>query len=53
VMVGDTPVDVLSGRRAGAWTIGVLCGFGEEAELWRAGAHLVLPSTADLLALVG
>jgi phosphoglycolate phosphatase-like HAD superfamily hydrolase len=52
VMVGDTPVDVLSGRRAGAWTVGVLCGFGEEAELWRAGAHLVLPSTADLLAIV-
>ncbi|MFN2285152.1 MAG: HAD family hydrolase [Anaerolineae bacterium] len=52
VMVGDTPVDVLSGRRAGAWTVGVLCGFGEEAELWRAGAHLVLPSTADLLAMM-
>lgn len=51
-MVGDTPVDVLSGRRAGAWTVGVLCGFGEEAELRRAGAHLVLPSTADLLALM-
>jgi len=52
VMVGDTTMDVLSGRRAGAWTVGVLCGFGEEAELWRAGAHLVLPATADLLALV-
>ncbi len=52
VMVGDTTMDVLSGRRAGAWTVGVLCGFGEEAELWRAGAHLVLPSTADLLELV-
>ncbi len=52
VMVGDTTMDILSGRRAGAWAIGVLCGFGEEAELWRAGAHLVLPSTADLLGLV-
>ena len=50
-MVGDTPVDVLSGRRAGAWAVAVLCGFGEEAELWRAGAHVVLPSTADLLSL--
>lgn len=49
VMVGDTPVDILSARRAGAWAIGVLCGFGEERELWRAGAHLVVPSTADLL----
>ncbi len=53
VMVGDTTMDVLSGRRAGAWAVGVLCGFGEEAELWQAGAHLVLPSTADLLELVG
>lgn len=52
VMVGDTPVDILSARRAGAWAIGVLCGFGREQELWRAGAHLVLPSTADILALV-
>lgn len=52
VMVGDTTMDVVSGRRAGAWAVGVLCGFGEEAELRRAGAHLVLPSTADLLRLV-
>jgi len=51
VMVGDTPVDVRAARRAGAWAIGVLCGFGEEAELWRAGAHMVLESTADLLPL--
>ncbi len=52
VMVGDTTVDVLSARRAGAWAVGVLCGFGEEKELWRAGAHVVLPSTADLLPFV-
>ncbi len=52
VMVGDTPVDVVSARRAGAWAVGVLCGFGEEDELQRTGAHLVLPSTADLLPLV-
>jgi phosphoglycolate phosphatase-like HAD superfamily hydrolase len=52
IMVGDTPVDVLSARRAGAWAVGVLCGFGEEDELWRSGAHLVLPSTADLLPIV-
>ncbi len=52
VMVGDTPMDVLSARRAGAWSVGVLCGFGEENELRRSGAHLVLPSTADLLSVV-
>lgn len=49
VMVGDTTVDVKSGRRAGAWSIGVLCGFGEANELERAGAHLILDNTADLL----
>ena len=49
VMIGDTTVDVKSGRRAGAWSVGVLCGFGEPKELARAGAHLVLDSTADLL----
>lgn len=49
VMVGDTTVDVLSARRAGAWSVGVLCGFGEEDELRRAGAHLLLRSTAELI----
>ena len=48
VMVGDTTVDVRSARRAGAWAVAVLCGFGEQAELQRAGAHVVLASTADL-----
>ena len=50
LMVGDTTVDIRTGRAAGAQTVGVLCGFGEEAELRRAGADLVLPSTADLAA---
>jgi phosphoglycolate phosphatase-like HAD superfamily hydrolase len=43
-------MDVRAGRAAGAQTVGVLCGFGEEKELRRAGADLILPSTADLLA---
>ena len=47
-MVGDTPVDMRAARQAGAWAIGVLCGFGEKNELERAGAHLILPSPADL-----
>jgi len=51
-MVGDTPVDVYSARRAGAWAVGVLCGFGEENELRHAGAHLILPSPVDLLPLL-
>jgi len=48
LMVGDTTVDMVSARRAGTWRIGVLCGFGQETELRRAGAQLILPSTADL-----
>ncbi len=47
-MVGDTTVDILAGRRAGAQTVGVLCGFGERAELERTGANLVLNHTAEL-----
>lgn len=49
LMVGDTTVDILSGRRAGMQTVGVLCGFGKENELRRSGADLILPSTADLV----
>lgn len=48
LMIGDTTVDIRAGRAAGAQTVGVLCGFGEENELRRAGADLILPTTADL-----
>lgn len=48
LMVGDTTVDVLAGRRAGAWTCGVLCGYGERAELERAQADMIVEGTADL-----
>lgn len=48
MMIGDTTLDVLAGKRAGAWTTAVLCGFGELKELRRAGADVVLKSTADL-----
>src|SRR5574341_635729 len=48
LMTGDTTVDIRAGKAAGAQTVGVLCGFGEEAELRRQGADLILPSTADL-----
>jgi len=48
VMIGDTTVDILAGRRAGAQTIGVLCGFGERGELERAGADLIIERTPDL-----
>lgn len=49
LMIGDTVVDILAGRRAGAQTVGVLCGFGERPELERHGADLILERTPDLL----
>ena len=51
LMIGDTTVDMRAGKAAGAQTVGVLCGFGEEGELRRLGADLILKSTADLPAL--
>jgi phosphoglycolate phosphatase len=48
LMVGDTTVDIRNGLAAGAQTVGVLCGFGRRDELERAGAHLILESTAEL-----
>lgn len=51
LIVGDTTVDIRSGRAAGAQTVGVLCGFGEREELERAGADLILSTTADLASI--
>ncbi|NLG71278.1 MAG: HAD family hydrolase [Chloroflexi bacterium] len=48
LMVGDTTVDIRAAKAAGAQAVGVLCGFGEEAELLRSGADLILPVTTDL-----
>ncbi|MEW6567945.1 MAG: HAD family hydrolase [Chloroflexota bacterium] len=48
LVVGDTTVDIRAGRAAGAQTAGVLCGFGQRDDLERAGAHLILETTADL-----
>jgi HAD superfamily hydrolase (TIGR01549 family) len=53
LMVGDTYIDIKTGERAGAQTLGVLCGFGTEKELKKEGADLLLPSTADLMDLLG
>jgi phosphoglycolate phosphatase len=52
LVVGDTPVDIRCGRRAGAYTAGVLCGFGRRDELQKAGADIILDTTADLLKYV-
>jgi phosphoglycolate phosphatase len=48
LMVGDTRADILAGRRAGAQTAGVLCGFGEREALEACGADVILESTAEV-----
>jgi N-acetyl-D-muramate 6-phosphate phosphatase len=48
LMIGDTTVDIRAGKAAGAQTVGVLCGFGQEPELRRKGANEILENTAEL-----
>lgn len=48
LMIGDTTVDIHAARRSGAQSVGVLCGFGEERELRRAGADLIIHRTPDV-----
>jgi len=52
LMVGDTTVDIRAGKAAGAQTVGVLCGFGTEKELRRAGADLILNHTHELMLIL-
>lgn len=47
-MVGDTTPDMRSAQSAGAQAIGVLSGFGEQDELERTGAHVIIESVAQL-----
>ncbi len=49
LMIGDTTVDMRAGKSAGAQTVGVVCGFGEEPELKKMGADLILKDTPSLL----
>jgi N-acetyl-D-muramate 6-phosphate phosphatase len=53
LMVGDTSVDIRAGKAAGAQTVGVLCGFGEEAELSEHNPDMILPITSDLVQILG
>ena len=51
-MIGDTTVDMRAGKSAGAQTVGVLCGFGEEIELNQMGADVILEDTTKLLKIL-
>jgi phosphoglycolate phosphatase len=48
-MVGDREHDVLAAARHGIPTVGVLWGFGSEAELAAAGAAVVIREPEELL----
>jgi phosphoglycolate phosphatase len=47
-MIGDRGQDVTGGRRNGVRTMGVLWGYGSEAELLEAGADAIAASLDDL-----
>jgi HAD superfamily hydrolase (TIGR01509 family) len=49
IIVGDSPWDLLAGRRMKALGVGLLCGGYAKEELERAGAHLVYDDPAELL----
>ncbi len=48
LMIGDTTVDILAAKAAGAQSVGVKCGFGEADELHQAGADSILETTSLL-----
>lgn len=52
LMIGDTTVDIRAGKAAGAQTVGVLCGFGEEPELRHFGADEIVTDTTKLLEIL-
>lgn len=52
LFVGDTDVDIRTGRSAGMTAVGVEWGFRDRGELEAAGAHHVISAPADLLSLL-
>ncbi len=52
VVVGDSPVDILAGRAAGAWTVAATYGYGSPVSLREAKPHATIPRFADLPAVL-
>ena len=52
-VVGDEPVDMLGGKKAGAITIGIPQGFFTREELENAGADHIINSLDELSSIVG
>ncbi|MBE7021199.1 MAG: HAD family hydrolase [Ruminococcaceae bacterium] len=51
IYVGDTSTDMITGKNAGIYTVGVLWGFRDENELLENGADKVIKSPEELLEL--
>lgn len=52
VVVGDSPVDILAGRAAGAWTVAAAYGYGTPASLQEAKPHATIPRFPALPAVL-
>ncbi|MBQ9796321.1 MAG: HAD family hydrolase [Clostridia bacterium] len=52
VYVGDTSTDMLTGKNANLYTVGVLWGFRDRAELEENGADAIAATPAELLELI-
>ena len=50
--IGDTKTDVLTGKQAGCFTVGVLWGFRDRKELEKAGADVIIERPNELLAFL-
>ncbi|MCH5186043.1 MAG: HAD family hydrolase [Oscillospiraceae bacterium] len=52
VFVGDTNVDILTGKNAGAFTVGVLWGYRDEKELRENGADKIISYPSELIDII-
>lgn len=51
VYIGDAPIDIIAGKAAGTFTVGVLTGLGTEGMLQREGANWIIKDITYLLEL--
>ena len=51
-MVGDHPMDIEVGKRAGTRTVGVLTGHSDYRRLHEAGADIILAKASDIVTLI-
>lgn len=49
IFVGDTKVDIATGKNADLFAVGVLWGFRDEAELTSAGADVIIDNAKEIL----